>query len=155
MKRSFLIVAIAATMAASAAAQNGNIVIYRPKGKNFGVMHYGQGEHPTIVCDGANVARIAQNRKAQVAAAPGTRMCSANEKQMPVENANSDTIPVDVKPNQTTYLRLESHVGHMHFVLKEVPAEVAKDEARKMKPVSDDDIYLQVLTPNKVKALGP
>jgi len=155
MKRILLILAIAAALGASAAAQNGALVIYRPKGKNLGVMHYGQGEHPTIVCDGRNVAKIAQNRKAKVEAAPGTHICSANEKQMPVENANSETIPVNVKPDQTTYLRLETHVGHMHFVLKEVPAATGAAEAKKMKPADDEDVYIQVLLENKIKPLSP
>jgi len=155
MIRTLLALAIAAIITCGAAAQNGVLVIYRPKGKNLGVMHYGQGEHPTIVCDGRNIAKIAQDRKAKIEAAPGQHMCSANEKQLPVENGNSDTIPVDVKPNQTTYLRLESHIGHVHFVLKKVPAQTGAAEAKTMKPANDEDVYIQVLLANKMNPLCP
>ena len=41
----------------------GAIVIYRQWGARVGLMHYAQGEHPTVACDLTNVAKMAEGRK--------------------------------------------------------------------------------------------
>ncbi|MGA7765230.1 MAG: hypothetical protein WCA27_03285 [Candidatus Sulfotelmatobacter sp.] len=52
----------------TAETSTGTIVIYRQRGASVGVLHYAQGEHPTISCDGTNIAKMAENRKAMVSA---------------------------------------------------------------------------------------
>jgi hypothetical protein len=148
MIRALLTVAVVAVTFGQIYAQTptGTIVIYRQHGTNVGFMHYAQGEHPTVSCDGTDLAKMAENRKATVSATAGPHICAANEKQYPGElNASSDTIPVNVKPNTATYLRLEGHFGHIHFVLREVSTEIGSAETKKMRPIKDRDLYTTVL----------
>ncbi len=117
--RTVLTAAFLAIIAGQVYAQipTGTIIIYRQRGANFGLLHYAQGEHPTIYCDEAKVAKLAERRKTTVSAVTGPHLCVANEKQYPGElNADSESISVNVKPGRTKYLRLESHFGHVHFV---------------------------------------
>jgi hypothetical protein len=124
----------------------GTIVIYRHRGANFGLLHYAQGVHPTVSCDGINVAKMAESRKATVTANAGTHSCVAIEKQYPGElNADSDPVSLNVKPNGTTYLRLECPFGHVHFELREVAMEIGLAEAEEMRPVKDKDSYTTTL----------
>jgi len=130
----------------------GTIIIYRQRGANFGIVHYAEGEHPTIYCDDAKVATLAERRKTTVSAVVGPHLCAAIEKQYPGElNADSEAVSLFIKPGTTTYLRLESHFGHVHFILREVPAEVGSAETEKMKPVKDKDSYSTALASNKEK----
>ena len=146
--RALQTVAMVAIMAGQVWAQvlTGTVVIYRQRGANFGLVHYAQGEHPTISCDGTNVARMAESRKALVSATARTHVCVANEKQYSGElNTDSDSVSVDIKPNETTYIRLEKPFGHIHFVLREVPPEVGKAQTEKMQPIKDKDSFASVL----------
>jgi len=127
-------------------------VIYRQRGANFGLIHYAQGEHPTVSCDGVNIAKMAERRKVTVAANAGTHICVSIEKQYPGElNADSDKVSVNVKPNITTYLRLECPFGHVHFVLHEVSVEIGSAETGKIPTVKDKDSFTTVLVPKREK----
>lgn len=129
--------------------KTGTVIIYRQWGARVGFLHYAQGEHPTISCDFTNIAKMAEGRKITVSAVAGMHTCAATEKQYPgTLNADSDTVSADVKPNGIVYLRLSSHLGHVHFALEEVPAETGSSETRKMKPVSDKDSYTTALMTN-------
>lgn len=133
MVRALLAVAFVTMIVGRICAQTptGTIVIYRHRGANFGLLHYAQGVHPTVSCDGINVAKMAESRKATVTANAGTHSCVAIEKQYPGElNADSDPVSLNVKPNGTTYLRLECPFGHVHFELREVAMEIGLAEDR-------------------------
>jgi len=158
LMRTALTTAFLAMIAGQVYAQTptGTIIIYRQRGANFGLLHYAQGEHPTIYCDDAKVAKLAERRKTTVSAVTGPHLCEANEKQYPGElNADSESISVKVKPGSTTYLRLESHFGHVHFVLREVSPEIGSAETDKMQPVKGQDSYSTVLASNKEKTVSP
>ena len=58
---------------------------------------------------------------------------------------------VIVNQNATTYLRLESHVGHVAFVLREVSPEIGSTESASMKMVKDKDSYTSVLAVPAIK----
>jgi hypothetical protein len=154
--RALLIVTVV-TIVGQACAQTptGTLIIYRPRGASFGFIHYSEGEHPTFSCNGVDVARMAESRKATVSAPEGTYRCVATEKQYPGElNATSDEVSIVVKPNGTIYLRLEIHVGHVHFVLREVSADVGSVETGKLRPIKDSDSYRTVLAANEEKQLA-
>jgi hypothetical protein len=124
----------------------GAIVLYRPRGANFGLIHYSQGEHPTIYCNSTKVARIFENRKAKLTAAAGTYLCHAKQQQPGALDASSSEIPVNVKAGGTTYVRLDVHFGHLHFVLNEVPTSVGEMATEKMPPVRNKNLYTTVLS---------
>ena len=128
-----------------AQSPSGAIVFYRPRGANFGLIHYSQGEHPTIYCNRSKVARIFENREAKVTAAAGTYLCQAEQQQPGTLDASSGEIPVNVKAGGTTYVRLDVRFGHLHFVLKEVPASVGEMATEKMRPVQKKNLYTSVL----------
>jgi hypothetical protein len=129
-----------------ARAQDGTMIIYRQHGANFGFGHYAQGEHPTVVCDGISIAKMADGRKTTISVAAGAHICQAVERQYPGElEATSDRISIGVKANTKTYLRLECRFGHVRFVLREVPAEAGAVEAEKMRPIKEKDSYVSVL----------
>jgi hypothetical protein len=115
---------------AFAQVRTGTVVIYRAQGKNFLFAHYAQGEHPTVVCDGTKIAKLAEKRKTTITTPIGGHTCEADEKQYPGEfDTSSQPVEIMVKPDATTYLRLESHVGHVAFVLREVPSETGSAES--------------------------
>jgi len=125
----------------------GTIILYRQRGANFGFVHYAQGEHPTVICDGTKIAKMAERRKITVSAAAGIHTCLADEKQYPgTFNASSAKISVTVRPNTTTYLRLRCPGGNIHFVLQEVPAESGSVEIQKTQPALDQDSYTTILS---------
>ena len=128
------------------AQKTGTIVVYRERGKNFGLIHYGEGEHPTIYCDGIKVARLRESHRVTVSASVGPHDCVALEKQYPTElNVDSHKVSIEVKANGTTYLRLQVPWGHTHFLLQEIPAETASAESAKMQPAATSDSYNSVL----------
>jgi len=156
--RTGLTAAFLAIIAGQVYAQipTGTIIIYRQRGANFGLLHYAQGEHPAIYCDEAKVATLAERRKTTVSAVTAPHLCVTNEKQYPGElNADSESISVNVKPGRTKYLRLESHFGHVHFVLREVSPEIGSAETDKMQPVKEKDSYSTVLASNDEKPVSP
>jgi len=70
----------------------------------------------------------------------------ALEKQYPGElNADSKKVSIQVKPGVTTYLRLESQFGHVHFVFREVPIDIGAAESAKMSPTKSSDSYTAVV----------
>ena len=125
----------------------GAIVLYRPRGANFGLIHYSQGEHPTIYCNRTKVARIFENREAKITAPAGTYLCQAKQQQPGALDASSPEIPVNVKAGGTTYVRLDVRFGHLHFVLKEVPTSVGEMATEKMRAVQKKNLYTTVLLP--------
>ncbi|HUD64196.1 MAG TPA: hypothetical protein VMQ17_06455 [Candidatus Sulfotelmatobacter sp.] len=128
------------------AQTTGTIVIYRERGKNFGVLHYAEGEHPTISCDGVKVARLRERHRVTISVGFGPHDCVAIEKQYPGEfNVDSRKVSVEAKANGTTYLRLQIPFGNLHFVLQEVPEETGAAESAKMQPVKSGDSYTTVL----------
>jgi len=158
MLRSLLALALVAMTAGETFAQipTGTIVIYRQRSKNFGPIHYAEGEHPTIYCDGTKVAKMAERRQVAVTASVGPHTCVALEKQYPGElNADSDKVSVEIKPNGTTYLRLECPFGHVHFVLREVSTEIGSTEAAKMQPAKGKDRYTTTLPATVDKKCPP
>ena len=157
MIRALLTVTIVSLVVGQGYAETptGTIVIYRRRGANFGFEHYAQGVHPTVACDGTNVAKMAERRKATLSADSGTHVCVANEKQYPgMLKASSDPITVNVTPNSTTYLLLECRFGHVRFVLREVSPEIGSAETEKMRPVKDKDSYTTVLATDQEKQLS-
>jgi hypothetical protein len=140
--------AVVAMMAGQSYAQapTGTIIIYRERGKNFGLIHYSEGVHPTIYCDNIKVVKMAESRSMLISANAGVHTCVALEKQYPGElNADSDKVSIEVKRNRTTYLRLHCPFGHVHFVLEEVSEETGSAEAAKMHPAKRGDFYTTVL----------
>jgi hypothetical protein len=138
---------ILAVFGGQATAQTtGTIVIYRERGKNFGLIHYAQGEHPTIYCDDIKVARLRESHRITVSASVGLHNCVAIEKQYPGElNVDSYKVSIEVKANGTAYLRLQVPFGHTHFLLQEIPAETALAESAKTQPAKTGDSYNTVL----------
>jgi len=142
-----LIFAVLTVFAGQLNAQTtGTITIYRQRGKNFGLVHYAEGEHPTILCDGVKIARMRERHRATISASVGLHDCVAIEKQYPGQfNVDSKKVSIDVKANGTSYLRLQVPFGNLHFVLQEMPEEAGAAESAKMQPVEDGDSYTTVL----------
>jgi hypothetical protein len=141
-------------VSAYAQIRTGAVVIYRAQGKNFLFAHYAQGEHPTVVCDDIKIAKLAEKRKTTVVMPIGGHTCSADEKQYPGElDASSTPVEIIVKQNGTAYLRVESHVGHVAFVLRQVSPEIGSTEIARMKAVKDEDSYTTVL-PSAIKQVS-
>jgi hypothetical protein len=147
MIRFSLILAALTIFAGQNSAQTtGTIVIYRERGKNFGLIHYAEGEHPTLSCDGVNVARLRERHRVTISVGFGPHDCVAIEKQYPGEfNVDSQKASVKVTANGTIYLRLRKPFGNLHFVLEEVPGETGAAESAKMEPVKSRDSYTTVL----------
>jgi hypothetical protein len=156
LQRLLLIVTTLALIVGPVYAQSptGTLIIYRPHGASVGLIHYSQGEHPTIICDGDKVAKMRENRKTTISVQVGTHVCEADQQQPGTLDASSEPVSVDVKPNTTTYLRLGIRFGHLHFVLREVSSDIASAEIKKMRPVKDKDSYTSVLPPSKEKQLS-
>ena len=132
----------------------GTIIIYRQRGASVGFMHYSEGEHPTIICDGAKVAKMRENRKATISARIGTHFCEAEQEPPGALDASSEPISVDVKPNSTIYIRLGIRFGHLHFVLREISNEIGSAESERMRPVKDKDSYTLTLPPVREKQVS-
>jgi len=124
----------------------GTIVLYRPRGKNFGLIHYSEGVHPTVYCDDTKVARLRESRSITVVAAAGEHTCVALEKQYPGElNADSENVSIQVRPGAVTYLRLECPFGHVHFRLHEMPMDAGASESAALLTIKDKDSYTRTL----------
>lgn len=130
----------------TAQKQTGRLIFYRQRGRNFGLVHYSQGAHPTVLCDETEIAKLSEQRKASILAAPGTHTCSAKEKHALTLDASSHEISLTVAPNSTTYVRLEApQVGDVRFVLREVSFEVGSAESERIAPVKNEDLYTEAL----------
>ncbi len=134
-----LVVALALLTSTHAQVRSGTVIFYRLQGKNLLFAHYSQGEHPTVVCDGTKIARLAENRKVIVTMPVGSHTCAAEEKQFPgTMDASSAQVQVTISNGATSYVRLESHVA---FVMREVSPESAALEVAKTKFVKDSDSF--------------
>ena len=139
----------------TAQKQTGRIIFYRLRGRNFALVHYSQGAHPTVLCDGTEIAKLSEQRKTSILAAPGTHMCSAKEKHALTLDASSHEIPVKVAPNNTTYVRLGApHVGEVRFLLQEVSIEVGSAESERVAPAKTEDLYTDDLSGEGAKRVA-
>jgi hypothetical protein len=128
-------------------AATGTIVLYRPRGKNFGLIHYSEGVRPTVYCDDVKIARIRESRKTTVVLNAGPHACVALERQYPGEpNADSEKILFQVKPGGITYLRLECPFGHVHFRLQEAGMDVGAKETAVLLAIKDKDSFTTTLS---------
>ncbi len=122
------------------------IVLYRPRGKNFGLIHYSEGVHPTVYCDDTKIARLRESRKTTVVLDAGPHTCVALEKQYPGQlNADSEKLSIQVKPGVVAYLRLECPLGHVHFRLHEMPTDAGASESAALLTIKDKDSYTRAL----------
>ena len=143
---SLMLAALTMFTGQNSAQTTGSIVVYRERGKNFGLIHYAEGEHPTLSCDGLKVARLRERHRVTISVGFGPHDCVAIERQYPGEfNVDSQKASVEVKANGTIYLRLRKPFGNLHFVLQEVPEETGAAESAKMEPVKSGDSYTTVL----------